>query len=255
MSVNRAGDASPSQQIAANLRQEIRSGELVEGDRLPSTKQLMERYGVAYQTARQAVATLRTEGLVDSKMGSGVFVRRRPHIVRLGSDRYARSIRERGQAPFQAEAESAGLTWSQEVLELGTVPAPAWVAEWYKIEPGTDIFVRRRRTWLANDPTQIADSYYLPEVVEGTAITTEDSGPGGSYARLEEAGHRIDRFREEIQARPATPEEAEGLHLHNGVPVIELHRIAYSATGPVEVFRSVLASDRHTFAYEFEAPE
>lgn len=255
MSVNRAGDVSPSQQIAADLRQEIRSGELPEGARIPSTAQLMERYGVAYQTARQAVAALRAEGLVDSKTGSGVFVRRRPHMVRLGSDRYARRVRDRGQAPFQAEAEAAGLSWSQEVLELGTVPAPAWVAEWYEIEPGTDVFVRRRRTWLADDPTQLADSYYLPEIVEGTAITTEDSGPGGSYARLDEAGHRIERFREELQARPPTPEEAKGLHLHPGVPVIELHRIAYSASGPVEVFRSVLASDRHTFAYEFEAPE
>lgn len=255
MSVNRARAASPSQQIAADLRQEIRSGDLPEGARLPSTAQLMERYGVAYQTARQAVAALRAEGLVDSKTGSGVFVRHRPHTVRLGSQRYARSVREHGQAPFQAEAESAGLNWSQDILELAIVPAPAWVADWFEIETGADVFVRRRRTWLANDPTQLGDSYYLPEVVERTAITTEDSGPGGSYARLEEAGHRIERFREEIQARPPTPEEAEALNLHPGVPVVELHRIAYSASGPIEVFRSVLSGDRHTFAYEFEAPE
>jgi GntR family transcriptional regulator len=255
MSVNRARAVSPSQQIAADLRQEIRSGDLPEGARLPSTAQLMERYGVAYQTARQAVSALRAEGLVDSKPGNGVFVRHRPHTVRLGSQRYARSVRERGQAPFQAEAESAGLNWSQEILELAIVPAPAWVADWFEIEAGADVFVRRRRTWLANEPTQLGDSYYLPAVVEGTAITTENSGPGGSYARLEEAGHHIERFREEIQARPPTPEEAEALNLHPGVPVVELHRIAYSATGPIEVFRSVLAGDRHTFAYEFEAPE
>ncbi|MGY0388182.1 GntR family transcriptional regulator [Nocardioides sp. WG-D5] len=255
MSSNRPGRLTPSQRIAEDLRTEIRTGALEEGERLPSTAQLMERYGVAYQTARQAIAALKAEGLIDSRAGSGVFVRRRPPLIRLGSARYSRRLRERGQAPLQAEAETAGLDWRQEILELGITPAPSWVAEWFGIEPGAETFVRRRRTWVEGEPTQLADSYYLPEVVRGTLVTEENTGPGGSYARLEEAGHHIIHFREELEARQPTPEEAEEIQLPSGVPVIELHRIAFTTGGPLEVFRSVMAGNRHTFAYEFEAPE
>ncbi|MBO0846334.1 MAG: GntR family transcriptional regulator [Nocardioides sp.] len=255
MTINPASPVSPSQQIAGALRDDIRSGLLPEGARLPSTAQLTERFGVAYQTARQAINSLKAEGLVEGHVGRGVFVKQRPQMMRLGSERYSRRIRQAGKAPFQAEADAAGLHWRQEILELSTVPAPAWVAEWFGIEAGADVFVRRRRTWIEDSPTQLADSYYSLDAVSGTLVTQENTGPGGSYARLEERGYRIVRFREELTSRPPTHEEAVSLRLKPGVAVIELHRIAFTETGPVEVFRSVMAGDRYTFAYEFEAPE
>lgn len=254
MAIDQSDPKSPAQQIADQLRTVIRSGDLAPGDRVPSTSQLMETYGVAYQTARNAIDALKGEGLVETRKGAGAFVRRLPPMIRLGSDRYSRAVRDGGKAPFQAEAETAGLTWSQEILALETVPAPAWVAEWFDIPTGTEVFARRRRTLLEGVPTQLGDSYYRLEVVEGTAIMQEDTGPGGGYARLEERGHKLTRFREELASRQPTPEEVSALRLSRGTTVVELHRIAFAEAGPVEVFRSVLAGDRHTFAYEFEAP-
>jgi GntR family transcriptional regulator len=233
----------------------IRTGTIPAGHKLPSNAQLMEQYGVAYQTARQAIAVLKAEGLVEGRTGAGVFVRDRPHLIRLGADRYSRRVREGGQASFQYEAEQAGLTWRQEILDLATVPAPDWVADGFEIEHGTEVFVRRRRTWLEGEPTQLADSYYELAVVEGTAIMEELTGPGGSYARLEERGHRLTRFREELSSRMPTPEEVRGLQLRPGVTVVELHRIAFTGARPIEIFCSIMAGDRHTFSYEFEAPE
>jgi hypothetical protein len=70
---------------------------------------------------------------------------------------------------MQAEVEERGLSWRQEILELATVAAPAWVAEWFGIETNEPVFVRRRRTWIEGSPTQLADSYYLLADVEGPA--------------------------------------------------------------------------------------
>jgi GntR family transcriptional regulator len=152
--------------------------------------------------------------------------------------------------------EAAGVEWRQEILELAEVPADNLVAQWLSVEPGTPVWVRRRRTWAGGEPTQLADSYYKLDVVEGTAIQQEDTGPGGGHARLEERGYRIDRFREEIRVRMPSSEEARGLHLAGGIPIVELYRITYIATGEViEFFRAVLAGDRHVFGYEFDAPE
>jgi GntR family transcriptional regulator len=83
----------------------------------------------------------------------------------------------------------------------------------------------------------------------------EDTGPGGAYARLEERGLRLKRFREEITIRMPTPEEARGLHLGPGIPVAELYRIAYTDERPLEVFRAIMSGDSHTFAYDFDLPE
>lgn len=105
--------------------------------------------------------------------------------------------------PFRSQ----GRCWGQEILGLEDVPAPKWVAEWFDIEPDTTVFVRRRRNWVDDEPTQVADSYYRLETVADTAIRNEDTGPGGSYARLEERGLRLERLREEIAIRMPSPDE------------------------------------------------
>lgn len=64
------------EQVAADLRREIRSGELGPGARLPSEPELSEMYGVSRGTVRSAVRALRDEGLIVVRMGKGSYVRR-----------------------------------------------------------------------------------------------------------------------------------------------------------------------------------
>ena len=80
------------------------------------------------------------------------------------------------------------------------------------------------------------------------------TGPGGVYARLEERGHRLGRFTEEIRSRSPSPEERRQLRLADGVPVIDVRRVAYDTTGqPVELCDAVLAADRFVLSYELPA--
>jgi DNA-binding transcriptional regulator YhcF (GntR family) len=65
---------SSSAQIAAEIRRRIRSGELVPGDRVPSTRQLTRDFGVAMATASKVLAALRQEGLVRALPGIGTIV-------------------------------------------------------------------------------------------------------------------------------------------------------------------------------------
>ncbi|WP_285779332.1 GntR family transcriptional regulator [Microtetraspora sp. NBRC 13810] len=64
----------PYQRIVAEIRARILSGELRPGDRVPSIRQIAQRWGVAVATATRAVATLRDDGLVESRVGSGTVV-------------------------------------------------------------------------------------------------------------------------------------------------------------------------------------
>lgn len=255
MSIDPTDPLSPSKQIATALRAEIESGALAPGSKLPSERELGERYNVALQTAREAMKLLKNEGLVIGQAGRGVFVRTTPPLIRFGIERFSRAKRAAGLAAQQSEAAALGLSSRQEVLELAEVPAPEWVAKWYDIEPGAPVFKRSRREWVNDQPNQVADSFYRPEIVEGTAIKELSTGPGGSYARLEERGHLLTRFHEEIRTRMPNPDEVRQLRLPPGTPVVAVLRVAMTADGPIEVFSSVMNGTSAVFVYEFDAPE
>ncbi len=67
-------------QLAGRLRNDILTGRLQPGDRLPSEATLQQQYGLARETVRRAVAILRAEGLVVVHRGHGVVVREHPEV-------------------------------------------------------------------------------------------------------------------------------------------------------------------------------
>jgi GntR family transcriptional regulator len=64
-----------SRQLAAELREQIRSGKLAPGTQLPSILELAEQHQMAPVTVRKALGHLRDEGLIVSVPGWGTFVR------------------------------------------------------------------------------------------------------------------------------------------------------------------------------------
>ncbi|WP_217370888.1 TetR/AcrR family transcriptional regulator [Nonomuraea antri] len=71
----------PCRRIVAEIRSRVLSGELRPGERMPSIRQIVQRWGVAIATATRVMATLRDEGLVEAKVGSGTVVSgRQPRV-------------------------------------------------------------------------------------------------------------------------------------------------------------------------------
>lgn len=66
--------AAGYRRIADDLREQITSGALAMGQRVPSEAELMRRYGVSRGTARQGLALLEATGLVTAVHGKGRFV-------------------------------------------------------------------------------------------------------------------------------------------------------------------------------------
>lgn len=84
---------------------------------------------------------------------------------------------------------------------------------------------------LDGEPVELAESYVLLDLAAGTAIEQRDAGTGGIYARLEESGHILAEFVEEISARMPTLEERLRLELPSGTPVIPLTRVLRTPPG------------------------
>jgi GntR family transcriptional regulator len=243
-------------QIADQLRTAIQIGEYPPNTVLPSEAALTKTFGVARMTAHQALELLKAEGLVKAEHGRGSFVRDRSQIRRLSRTRQTREFRETGRGAFDAEMRALGMEPSVELIEVGPVPCPPEIGSHLELRKGERVLIRRRRMFADGEPMQLATSYVPWSIAKGTQIIQEDTGPGGLYSRLADAGHEPKRFTEEVNTRTATEIEARFLGFSTPQPVFHLVRTAIDAAGPgtpVEVCEQVMAGDRWQLLYEWPA--
>ncbi|AGZ43582.1 TetR/AcrR family transcriptional regulator C-terminal domain-containing protein [Actinoplanes friuliensis] len=118
----------PYRRIAAEIAGRITTGELAPGDRIASTRQLTERYGIAMATATKVLSTLREQGLVRAVPGVGTVVTTQAVTPDAAPDR-ERVVRA---AVTIADAEGlAGLTMRRLAaeVELPTMSLYRFVAD------------------------------------------------------------------------------------------------------------------------------
>ncbi|TWF46533.1 FadR/GntR family transcriptional regulator [Neorhizobium alkalisoli] len=65
-------------QVAEEIRALIDAGGIAVGERLPSERELAERFGVSRPTVREALIVLEVEGRIQIRVGSGVYVTGKP---------------------------------------------------------------------------------------------------------------------------------------------------------------------------------
>ncbi|WP_282692025.1 GntR family transcriptional regulator [Streptomyces sp. CC208A] len=240
------------QRIADELRTAIHSGDFAPGDRLPGENDLMSTYDVARMTARQALAVLRGEGLTEARKGAGVFVRSFRPLRRRGIPRLAADGWTAGRSIWSTETEDRTLVVDH--LTVSEEPAPPRIAGALNLAPGTPLCVRSRRFVLDDKPVLLSTSYLSAALVHGTPITRPDTGPGGTYARLTDLGHRPTRFREEIRSRMPTADETDRLALPPGTPVVLIARTAFTEPGvAVELNEMTLDASAYVLEYDFDA--
>jgi GntR family transcriptional regulator len=101
---------------------------------------------------------------------------------------------------------------------------------------------------------ELATTHVPLAIARGTLITSQDTGPGGVYARIEEAGHQLASITEEVGARMPTPKERRRLPLPEGTPVITVMRVAYDVDGqPVEMTDTVKSAPSYVLEYSVPA--
>ena len=81
-------------QIADQLAQLIASGEFAVGSRLPAERELAASLGVSRTSVREAIISLEMSGLVEVRVGTGIFVMPRPETA-------PRQSRDAGPSPFE----------------------------------------------------------------------------------------------------------------------------------------------------------
>lgn len=236
--------------MARALRENIESGALGRGDRVPSEQSLMEQWHCSRGTVRQALGELVAEGLIVSQRGRGHFVRAPVRLTWMASeperndasvtpaDTWSRSVRSQGYAP-------------SERITMEIVRADERVAEWLSLSAGEAVSVRRRLRLVDDEPYSIADSFYPRSIVAGTEIELPDDITPGVYAVFARLGRAWVRTVDTWISRAPTRHEADTLTIPRGISVAEVVRVSYDADqAPVRVTTFILPGDRHTITYE-----
>ena len=100
-------------QLAERIGGDIRSGRLRAGERLPTEQELIAQFQVSRTVVREAMASLRTEGLIVSRQGAGVFVADntvgRPFRIVSDELRSLKEVENVLQLRLAVEVEAAGL--------------------------------------------------------------------------------------------------------------------------------------------------
>ncbi|MGW4461336.1 GntR family transcriptional regulator [Micromonospora sp. NPDC004704] len=236
-------------QLAAILRTQILTGELPPGAKLPSETKLMAAHDISRSVAKWAIATLKGEGLVIGRAGSGVYVRDGSRLIRYAHGRNMRTA-DGPTSPFARDAERAERTPTWDHDSRHDV-ADDLIAQRLAIEPGAPVMRTSYRFAADGDPIQLSTSWEPLAITAGTPVEwPEDGAAVGVVARMDSIGVRIDEFEERLTDRPALPDEAEALDLTpSSAPVWVIVRTYYADGVPVETATIVLPRGRYELVY------
>jgi DNA-binding GntR family transcriptional regulator len=231
--------------VVLAVQERIAGGTYAPGVMLPSENRLAGEFSVSRPTIVKALDILRNEGWIETRQGSGSFVRGRPS---LADTQRSHTGKEHADA---IETES-----STDLNHVGPAPVPPRVAAVLGLDPGTRAFLRRR---LVRDqdgtPSELVSAWFPLDLVKGTDLDSADLLSEGVARHLQRRrGIRFDHVVERISARQPSADEQRLLDMPAEVPVIVLLAVVYDANErPLEVIDAVLPADRHELedAYPF----
>jgi GntR family transcriptional regulator len=208
------------EEIAGSLREQIRLGELTVGVALPSESQLCERWNSSRGPVRQALATLRSEGLIAGGRG-------KPPVVCTSSI---------GQPfdtllSYSAWAHSIGRTPGQQTLELALRRADEQAAAVLQIDEGVPVVQMLRLRYLDGGPAMLERATFVEHV--GRRLFDFDCDSGSLWAYLLSQGVQFATATHVIDAVAADAVDAEHLAVSEGAPLLRQQRTTHGPDGDV----------------------
>lgn len=210
-------ELAPYQRIAKKIRDRIVAGVYAPGDRIPSTRELVESEGVAKATIDKAVRVLKEDQLIESRPGVGLVVRNHKRVDGP-QDMFLRST-GLGQG-IRLPTERSVLLW------CGLNDLPEVVAEAMDLPAYSKAIQRFRRIERSGTPVCLCSSWYPPEFAEVAPRLLERRPiKQGTPAYLAEmlgtsVAHGVDII--EAQYAPVPGAAAEHLRVQRDEPLLHI---------------------------------
>ncbi|MFF5130760.1 GntR family transcriptional regulator [Streptomyces syringium] len=239
------------ERIAADLRDEIMSGDLPPGANLPSTTQLKARFDASNATVQKALQLLKDEHLVIGRPGAAVTVREhRQRTMRPAA--YMAPSKAGEPYRWLTEASKQGGQARSKLIEVAEVAPAADVSAALRLPEGGMALLRCQLLLINDEPVELVKSYYPLEIVRGTAMTERRKIKGGTPTLLNDLGFPPRLSVDRVSARIPTQEQYNALRLPSDLPVLRTLRVVYSDNErPIEATVMVKAGHLYEMQYEF----
>lgn len=251
-----ATGARLSDQVADALAAEIRDGRLVAGDKLPTEAALVLRFGVSRTVVREALSRLKSLGLVESRQGSGVYVRAagpsplnfdarssvsRQAVIQMVEVRRALEAEVAALAALRrTQADIRRMRKSLTLLDRAVQAGGDGVQE--------DMHYHRAIAEAARNPFLISTLEYLGQFLQGaTRVTRANEARRADFARQVLDEHAL--IVRAIEAGDAVAaRQAATSHMDNAVARIEQADPAFWKQTGVALASPLVAQKRQTLA-------
>lgn len=243
--------------MASGIRSAITSGKYPPGSTLPTEIELVIQYQVSRDTVHRALSRLTAEGLLTpgrGRLGRQVRVSRPLtfYAVKSESGERVTERRARGVDAWIADASDQDRKAGQ-IISVALDEASPEVAGRLEIPEGELVVVRHRLRTIDGHPHNLNDTYYPRDIAEGTPIMHPADVTQGTIALMRDLGYIQVQFRDDLETRMPSPEEAERLQIPPGVPVLVQYRTGYTTGRPVKVTITLWPGDRTLLRYDFPA--
>lgn len=225
-----------ARQVAEDLRRRIVAGEFAPGSRLPSEAELCEHYRVSRVTVRTAAKALESQGLVDIRHGSGMYVVDLGGRIRSGLQEL-RSITE--------TIEEWGIDAHVRRVSLTRRTAHPDEVTRLDIDPDAEVVVVHREILAGEELVAISIDTMPAELIP----STEDSSLGHSsvFAVLDRLGLAPFRALAEIHAVRGSDVSVIDVDLAQQLLVL-LDQIHYDRAGrPIAYSKTYFVEGRFQF--------
>jgi GntR family transcriptional regulator len=237
--LERGGGEPLWKQLQADLVRRLRSGEF--DDAFPGELALVEEYAVSRHTVRQALAQLRTDGLIVAERG------RQPRVAT------APEIRQPMGALYSlfSSVEESGLPQHSVVRALD-IRADGVIAARLDLEASIPLLYLERLRYAGDEPLAL-DRVWLPAALAEPLLDADFTHTSLYNELAERAGITLDHGREDIRAVVPTPAERALLHCPPEAAAFSIIRQGTSQNRAVEWRHTLVRGDRFGLSAEFSA--
>ena len=202
-------------QVRQGLLEDLVSGRLAPGAKLPNENEIGERYGVSRATVREAVLGLMEAGYLARRHGSGTYVTK---------------------APRSRHALDSTVSYTEMIREAGHEPSVTVITKTVRAPDDRERELLETEQVLALERVRFADRrpviYSLDRIAAAPLRDVPDEAFDGSlYAVLHSAGHEVVRATAELLPTLADTKLSRLLAVKRGAPLLHIDQTDYDARG------------------------
>jgi GntR family transcriptional regulator len=237
-------------QIADELEEQIRSGDLSPGSQLPTEDDLRDKYRASRNTIRDAIKRLVGQGLVETRPGQGTFVTTKvdPFVTVLTGEPGIAG----GEGVFYlSEVSESHRTAFMTTPRVEVQTAPEAITRRLRVPSGTQLVSRHEQRYIDDIPWSLQTSFYSMEFITRGAtrlLMAEDIRPGAVHYLAETIGLKQIGYRDWITARRPDGNEQRFFRISHDSTVFEIFRTGFDQhKKPMRVTVTVFPTDRNQF--------